>query len=152
VVLGKMFATAIGDALFGFLVYLLFVKPDLVHFALFTLLTFAVAFLFVGFSILTSSLSFYLGNAAGLAEQWRFAMITFSTYPATLFEGPVKLLLYTLIPAGFVSYLPVQALRNLSLADAGLTLLGAIGVVAAGVAVFYHGLSQYESGNLMLVN
>jgi len=147
--LGRMSATALGDAIFGFVAYLLMVRPDLPHFVLFTLLTMSVAVLFVGFSILSGSLSFYLGNAEGLAEQWRFSMITFSTYPTTLFDGAAKLLLYTLIPAGFVSYLPVEALRELSLSHAALAGLGALAVLLAGIAVFYHGLGRYESGNLM---
>jgi ABC-2 type transport system permease protein len=147
--LGKMSAPAWGDALFGYVVYMAFVRPDLAHMLLFCALTLSVAMLFVGFSIFSGSLSFFLGNASGLADQWRFAMLTFSTYPAVLFEGAVKLLLFTLVPAGFVSSLPIQALRELSLADAGLALAGALGVLAAGVAVFYYGLRRYESGNLM---
>jgi ABC-2 type transport system permease protein len=147
--LGKMTASAWGDALFGYAVYLVFVRPDLAHLLLFIALTLSVAILFVGFSVLAGSLGFYLGNASSLADQWRFAMLTFSTYPAVLFEGAVKLLLFTLVPAGFVSYLPIQALRDLSLLDAGLALAGAVGVLAAGVAVFYYGLRRYESGNLM---
>jgi ABC-2 type transport system permease protein len=146
--LGRMSATAWGDMIFGYVVYLAFVRPDLAHFLLFTALTLSVALLFVGFSILTGSLSFYLGNATGLAEQWQFAMITFSTYPAVLFEGAVKLLLYTLVPAGFVTYLPIQALRELSLTDAGLAVAGSFGILAAGVLVFSYGMRRYESGNL----
>ncbi|MEH1812366.1 MAG: ABC-2 family transporter protein [Nostoc sp.] len=95
--------------------YLFFVKPDAVHLALFTGLTVSVATLFVSFNILTGSLSFYLSNSEGLTQQWRNAMLTFSTYPATLFEGTVKLLLYTLIPAVFMTYLPIEALRSLAL-------------------------------------
>ena len=144
-----MNATAWGDAIFGYVVYLVFVQPDAVHFLLFTGLTLSVALLFVGFSVLSGSLSFYLGNAAGLAEQWRFAMITFSTYPAIIFEGWVKVLLFTLIPAGFITYLPIEALRELSLADAALAVAGACGVLTVGVGAFYHGLRRYESGNLM---
>jgi ABC-2 type transport system permease protein len=147
--LGRMSATAWGDALFGYAVYLALVRPDVAHFVLFVALTLSVALVFVGFSVFTGSLSFYLGNASGLADQWRAAMITFSTYPAVLFEGAVKLLLFTLLPAGFVSYLPVQALRDLSLPAAGLALAGALAVLAAGVGLFYHGLRRYESGNLM---
>lgn len=147
--LGKMNATAVGDVIFGYLVYVAFVRPDFTHLALFVALSVSVAMVFVGFNILTGSLSFYLGNAEGLAEQLRFAMVTFSTYPATLFDGAVKLVLYTLLPAAFISYLPVEALRNLSLSDAGLALAGSLGVLAAGAAVFYHGLKRYESGNLM---
>lgn len=147
--LGRMDATAWGDALFGYTVYLVFVRPDLTHFALFTGLSLSVAILFLGFSVLTGSLSFYLGNSAGLTEQWRFAMITFSTYPAILFEGGVKLLLYTLIPAGFVTYFPILALRELSLMHAALAVAGSLAVLAVGIGVFYYGLRRYESGNLM---
>jgi ABC-2 type transport system permease protein len=147
--LGKMDATAWGDALFGFAVYVAFVRPDLQHFALFTLLALSAAVLFVGFGVLSGSLGFYLGNSATLTEQWRFAMITFSTYPAVLFKGAVKLLLFTVIPAAFVNSFPVEALRSMSLGDAALALAGSLGVLAVGTLVFYHGLRRYESGNLM---
>lgn len=149
ILLGRMSATAWGDALFGYIVYLWFVKPDLAHFALFVALTISVAFLFIGFSIFTGSLTFFLGNSESLAEQWRYAMITFSTYPATLFEGGVKIILYTVIPAVFVSYYPILALRSLSLIDAAYAVAGSIAVLAAGTSVFYFGLRRYESGNLM---
>jgi ABC-2 type transport system permease protein len=147
--LGRMNTTAWGDALFGYVVYLAFVRPDLAHLLLFVALTLSVAMVFVGFSVLTGSLSFFLGNASGLADQWRFAMLTFSTYPAVLFEGAIKIVLYTLIPAGFVSYLPAQAVRSLSLRDAALAVAGAGAVLAIGVGVFYIGLRRYASGNLM---
>jgi ABC-2 type transport system permease protein len=147
--LGRMSVTAWGDALFGYAVYLALVRPDPARLLLFVALTLSVAMVFVGFSVLSGSLSFFLGNATGLAEQWRFAMLTFSTYPAVLFEGAVKILLYTLVPAGFVSYLPVQALRDLSLRSAALAVAGAAAVLAAGVAAFYLGLRRYESGNLI---
>jgi ABC-2 type transport system permease protein len=147
--LGRMNASSWGDALFGYAVYFIFVRPDLTHALLFVALSLSATLLFVGFSVLTGSLSFFLGNAAGLGEQWRNAMITFSTYPAILFEGAVKLLLFTLIPAGFVTYLPIQALRDLSLGDATLSLAGSLAVLLTGAGVFYLGLRRYESGNLM---
>jgi ABC-type uncharacterized transport system permease subunit len=94
-------------------------------------------------------LSFYLGNSEGLTQQWRNAMITFSTYPGTLFDRWVKLLLYTLIPSGFVSYLPIEALRSLSIVDTLMAIAGSAMVLLVGVGVFYHGLRRYSSGNLM---
>ena len=147
--LGRMNATAWGDALFGYAVYLAFVRPDVIHLLLFVALTLSVALVFVGFGVLAGSLSFFVGNASSLAEQWRGSLITFSTYPSILFDGAVKLLLYTLLPAGFISYLPAQALRELSLTDAALAVGGALAMLAVGVGVFYLGLRRYESGNLM---
>lgn len=149
VLIGRMSATAWGDALFGFVVYILFVRPDVGHLLLFTALAISTSFLFIGFLVTAGSLSFYMGNAAPLAEQWFFGLITFSTYPAVIFDGAIKLLLFTLIPAGFVSYLPVEALRTLLPEHGILALVGSLVVLAVGVAVFYHGLRRYESGNLM---
>jgi ABC-2 type transport system permease protein len=150
-ILGRMSATAFGDLIFGFVVYVALVQPDLMHFALFSVLVASVALLFIGFNILTGSLSFYLGNAEVLAEQLRFALISFSTYPASIFEGKIKLLLFTAIPAAFISFLPIQALHYMSIPDALLAFAGAIGFLVIGVLVFNHGLTKYESGNLVQI-
>lgn len=149
VVLGRMNASSFGDAVFGYVVYLIVVRPDLPHFALFTLLTFSVALLFLGFSIITGSLSFYVGNGESLSEGWRNALISFSIYPTELFDSKVKLLLFTLIPAAYVSGLPVEALQKLSLLHAAYSLAGALAVVAVAFLVFSHGLKRYESGNMV---
>lgn len=147
--IGRMSATAFGDILFALIIYIFFVRPDLPHFLWFCALTVSAAVVFVGFSVLTSCLSFFLGNADALAENGRFALVTFSTYPASLFQGALKLFLFTVIPAGFVSYLPVEALRELSVAKTLMCFAGSLSVLVVGVVVFYWGLRRYESGNLM---
>jgi len=57
--------------------------------------------------------------------------------------------LYTVVPAGFISYLPIGLLRHLE----PVFLLGAVGVTAlltaGGIALFYTGLRRYASGNRM---
>jgi ABC-2 type transport system permease protein len=147
--LGRSSPTAWGDALFGYVVYVGFVRPDLPHVVTFLVLSVAVAVAFVGFGILSGSLSFFIGNASALADQWRSTLISFSTYPPTLFRGAVKIVLYTVIPAGFASYLPVEALRRMSLLYALLSVGGALALLGAGTAAFYLGLRRYESGNLV---
>lgn len=148
-ILGRTSATAFGDALFGYFAYIAFAHPDWQHFTLFVFLTLSVAAAFVAFSIMTGSLGFYMGNAEGVCEQWRFALVTFSTYPAELFGGLAKVFLYTVVPAAVVSYLPVQSLRAMSWCDAVAAFTGSLVMVVVAIAVFYHGLSKYESGNLM---
>jgi ABC-2 type transport system permease protein len=150
--LGRSVPSAWGDALFGYAVYFAFAQPDVPHLLVFVLLSISVAALFVGFGVLCGSLSFYIGNASALAEQWRHTMVSFSTYPPTLFQGVVKIVLYTAIPAGFASYMPVETLRSMSAVDALLTVAGTLAFVAAGSAVFYLGLRRYESGNLVSMN
>src|SRR5262245_26755557 len=69
--LGRTVATAWGDAAFGYVVYLGFVRPDVPHFLMFVVLSFLVAAVFIGFSVLSASIAFFIGNAAVLSEQWR---------------------------------------------------------------------------------
>ena len=151
-ILGRTIATAWGDAAFGYVIYVALVRPDAAHFTLFVILSLSVAIVFVGFSVVSGSLAFFIGNAITLSEQWRFALITFSTYPENLFTGLTRILLFTAIPAAFVSYLPVEALRTLSLRAVVFSLLGSLTVAAAGAALFYLGLRRYESGNLLSMN
>lgn len=150
--LGRSVPSAWGDALFGYAVYLGFVRPDWKSALTFALLSVTTGIAFIGFGVMTGSLSFFIGNVESLAEQWRHTMISFSTYPPALFQGAVKLLLYTAIPAGFVSYLPIEALRQSSLTYALLSVFGALLLLAAGATAFYAGLRRYESGNLVSMN
>ena len=147
--LGKMSATALGDLAFGYVVYMVLVRPDWQHFLLFNFLLAAVALVFLGFNIWRGCLGFVFGQGEILSEQWFFSMITFSTYPNCLFDGWIKLVLYTLIPAGFVSGLPVEALHNFDWQKAMLTWLGALTILGSSVAVFTLGLRRYQSGNLL---
>jgi ABC-2 type transport system permease protein len=74
--------------------------------------------------------------------------LTLATYPIVLFDGPVKFVLFTVIPAGFIS-LPIEALRTMNLESAVLTVFGSLAVLAAGILIFYLGLRRHESGNLL---
>ena len=56
-------------------------------------------------------------------------------------------MLYTGLPAGFISFLPVELLREFSW-PTFLAVLGATAVYAGlAFAVFAAGLRRYESGN-----
>lgn len=149
--ISKMHLTAPGDILFGLLVFGLIVRPSATQWLLFLLFVLTTALIFVGFSVITQSLSFWLGNAEGLAQQFANALLSFSTYPTVIFNGAIKVALFTIIPAGFIAYLPVQLLREFSWPLLAGLLLFAIGIVAAGGLVFRAGLRRYESGNLVLM-
>lgn len=146
---GKMSVTSWGDVLFGVIAYAMLVHPSIESFLLFILLCISIAFLFIGFGVLVGSLGFFMGNSEGLSEQLRFALVTFSTYPPSVFDNGTKIVLYTLIPAGFCSFLPVEALKQHSLELTLYSFVGSLAFLAIGTSVFYFGLKRYESGNLM---
>jgi ABC-2 type transport system permease protein len=143
--------TAPGDILFGMLAFGLIVQPTAMQWLLFMLFMLTTAIIFVSYGVITQSLSFWLGNAEGLAQQLSNAMLSFSTYPTVIFNGAVRLALFTIIPAGFVAYVPVQLLREFS-PTLLLGLLGfAFGSMIVAWLVFRAGMRRYESGNLVLM-
>lgn len=147
--LGRMHVSAWGDVIFGTTAYLMLVRPDAGELGLFALMVLSSSLLILGFDILVGSLGFFLGNSEGLAEQLRFALLSFSTYPPSIFDELGKVMLFTLIPAGFCTFLPVEALRLHSAQLALLALSGSLAFLALAVQVFHFGLKRYESGNLM---
>ncbi len=141
--------TAWGDIMFAICAFVLLLHPDPLHFALFLFLSMLGAVILVSFLVIFGSLAFFLGNTEGLSQQMLGALTTFSTYPMNIFNGIVRVFLFTVIPAGFISFVPLQLLRQFSW---GL-FAGMIGftVLFAGIAVglFQLGLRRYESGNLL---
>lgn len=104
------------------------------------------------FAVLAHSLSFWLGHSAQLANQLMEALLSFSLYPESIFSATTRLVLYTVIPAGFVSYLPVRILQEFTLVHVSLLLVFALGLSILARFVFYRGLKRYESGNLVVIN
>jgi ABC-2 type transport system permease protein len=105
----------------------------------------------VSFLVIVNSLAFWIGNAEGLAGQLSGALISFSLYPTVIFQGPVKLLLFTLIPAGFIAYVPVEVLRRFSWGPLLSVVAFAAAIMLTARWVFRAGLRRYESGNLLLM-
>jgi ABC-2 type transport system permease protein len=98
-------------------------------------------------SVVFFSLAFWASKTHALSRQLLDILITFSLYPEPLFEGGLKLVLFTLLPAGFAAYLPASVLKDGSLSETLLLLLGTAVFVWVAVRVFYAGLRRYSSGS-----
>ncbi len=101
----------------------------------------------LGSGIAFFSLAFWLHRAESIARGLWELMLTFSLYPEPLFGGTIRLLLFTLLPAGFVGYLPAGAVRHPSATAVALMVGGAVACLAAGCAIFAIGLRRYASGS-----
>ncbi|MBO0789614.1 MAG: ABC-2 family transporter protein [Ktedonobacteraceae bacterium] len=138
-----------GDIIFAVGAFLLLVHPSLWQIVLFVVLVFLVSFIFTAFIVILCSLAFFLGNTEGMTQQMFGALISFSTYPMDIFHGIVRVALFTVLPAGFISFVPLQLLRHFS----WLLLGGLVGftvlLVGMAVGLFALGTRRYESGNLL---
>jgi ABC-2 type transport system permease protein len=110
------------------------------------------AVIFVMTFTLFHSLTFWLGNASGLADQAMNAMLTFAMYPSDIFQGAIRFMMFTLLPAAFVGVVPLNVVRGLDV-NGLLLLIGAASLITiVSSRVFYIGLRRYESGSAINVN
>ena len=152
VIFSKMIVSTVGDVAFGLIAYSFTGRFTLVEIGLFLTTAVLAAIIFVGYSVITGSLAFYMGNAQYASQQMTNAMLTFALYPNSLFSGAARMMLYTVIPAAFVGSVPVDIVRN---QDGRLLLLlvgAAILVWLIALFLFYYGLRRYESGSAINVN
>lgn len=139
----------LGDLVFG--IILAFFCVTVEQIPLVILFSMTAMLIIIHYGILLGSLSFLLGYAKEMENHLFFGMISFTTYPFGIFKGFTKFILLTLVPAGFVSGIPVQVMNEFS-------LNWTLGVVSftAGLMIFtwiffYYGLKKYESGNLISI-
>lgn len=105
----------------------------------------AVNFLSTG--VVMHSLAFWVGRIHSLARSlWDFT-VTFSLYPPSLFGGALRVVLFTLVPAGLVAYLPVEMVRTPSLLTVVAALGGTVLHATFALWLFQRGTRRYASGN-----
>jgi len=105
------------------------------------------ALLFIASGTVFFSLAFWLGNVDTLARQLWELLVTFSMYPEPLFGGAVRLVLFTLIPAGWVGWVPVRLIREMSPGTLLLLTGAACAYMLVAILVFSRGLRRYHSGS-----
>lgn len=103
--------------------------------------------MFVASAVLLNSAAFWLRDVETATFNVFHFLVAFTLYPPTLFGGWVKVLLFTVIPAGLTVHLPVELLRNFDSRSALVAIAGALAYVALALAAFHHGLKRYSSGN-----
>lgn len=145
VLLRRVEPTNLGDLAFGVTLFLVFGHPTPARAAVYVLVVAASATLLTGFLVLTGSLAFFAGRSES-GELGFQAMLLLGAYPVDIFAGTAKVILYTVVPAAFVSTVPARLIQE---PDAGrvLTLLGVAALVGtAALLVFRAGLRRYTSG------
>lgn len=148
VLISRSSASTIGDFVFGVtLCTMLFGFSAKVLFAVLCMCIAAVVY--TSFVTIVHCLSFYMGNAEQIASVLAEAVLNFGLYPISIFSITIRVLLFTVVPVGFISYVPVSLVREFSWPVFGLLVAVAALAVWLSRKVFYAGLRRYESGNLV---
>ncbi len=139
--------TNLGDLAFGLTLFAVTGSPTIERTAVFLAVVLAATTLVAGFLVLTGSLAFFLGGSE-TGELGFHAIVLLGSYPVDVFAGVAKVVLYTVVPAAFVSSIPARLIDDF---DAGqAAVLGAVAATFAfaGWAVFTVGLRRYTSGSV----
>jgi len=147
VLVSRCSVTAAGDFVFGIVVYLMVGDLSPRGILLFALALLISGLLFIAVLVLAGCSAFWIGNAEGMTQQVFNSFIALTTYPSDIFRGLAKLALFTIIPAGFISYLPIGLFKAHDPGFAAAATGVAIGLTLAAALLFRVGLRRYASGN-----
>lgn len=136
----------LGDVVFGVVLFLVAGDPTPRRALIFVAGVLASALLLTGFLVLVGCLTF-LGTHRRVSDLGLEAVLLLSSYPADVFTGATKALLYSAIPAAFVSAVPARLIDDFDLGDAGLLVLVAVVFAVLGWVAFTLGLRRYSSGS-----
>ena len=141
--------SAIGDVLYGYIVLFIY-GLTLRNFLLFTFFCITGAIIIVDIAVMLGSLSFWIGKSDMIADTGNSLMVNFATYPDGIFKGVAKVLLFTIVPVGLTSYIPVWVITKFDLKQTLLVIIVAIVLTILASKIFNKGLKRYSSSNLMI--
>lgn len=141
--------SAIGDILYSFIVLAIIGAPWWWYFMMIPVIIMA-GLVYVSVYVTFCSLCFYIKRGDSVAKSVESQMNKVANYPPAIFNFAVKVILFTVIPAFFYTFIPAQ---YFFLTFNIWWVLGAIGVTALWIVLafvcFHVGLKRYNSGNLM---
>jgi ABC-2 type transport system permease protein len=140
-------ASGIGDVTYGLLCFFLAGQVTWDAFVRYLFGALVAMLLFTAVMVIVHSTAFWLGQADVLAAQAFNALLTFSLYPITMFDGAAKFLLFTILPAAFIGAVPTGFIRTFSWTILGQLLLVTGIFVTLAIVIFHRGLRRYESGS-----
>lgn len=147
----RSITSGLGDFSYGIVSYILsgyFSWDGLARFAIGVILAGTV---FTSFLIIVHSLTFWMGHSGAFASLLMNAILTFALYPISLFDGPAKFILFTIIPAALMGSIPASMVRSLTWGNLTGLLIGTTLILILAVTIFRIGLHRYESGSAIQI-
>ena len=141
--------SALGDLLYGYILLLL-VDISFYSILMFTIFIIIGGVLLASLACIFNSLTFWFTRSSYLTDSIIHIFINCSTYPESIFNKGIKIILYTLIPVAAAIYIPMEIILKFNLIKF-LIIVGVMVIfILLAFIIFYNGLKRYTSSNLML--
>lgn len=97
--------------------------------------------------VVIQSAAFWVPKSTGMADDLFNMLVSITVYPQHTHGFLLRMLLFTILPAAFISLLPVEALREGASWKAAATVAAALVYAWIAALIFARGLKHYASGN-----
>lgn len=141
--------SAIGDILYVFVVLIIINATWWWYLAIIPVCIIG-GLIYVAIVVCFQSLSFYIKRGNAVADMISTAITLFANYPPVIFNMFTKIILFTIIPVGFIIFVPAQYIFL------GFNIWWILGMVGFAIVLcllafllFKLGLRRYNSSNLM---
>lgn len=148
IVTSQTHSAAVGNLISGYFLIILF-NFSLKNILLFTIFSIMGGILMTSLAIILGSISFFTLRLNSILDELLDLSIMFSNYPEKIFSKSIRFILYTFIPAGLLVYMPASLIQNFNIYTFLVLLMLIIFFILLAFFVFYRGLKNYSSSNLI---
>jgi ABC-2 type transport system permease protein len=141
--------SAWGDFIYGLALMVAVTGFDPTRWAIFLLFVVTGSLVFSASFILADCLGFFARSSSGFSRLYTELMLSASLYPDTLYGAGLRWVFYSLLPAGYIVFLPLRAFRLLDWRAGLIAFAASAAYIALAFLAFKRGLRKYESGNLI---
>ncbi len=142
--------SAFGDLLYGVIIGIFATRGNIKAYILILILGTFGSIFHIATEIIFRSISVWIKDTEQIARVYTHSLLTtFSTYPERIFGSGIKVLLYTVIPAAYISYLPIKIIESFNMLYIVLIFIVGMIYIQVAILVFNKAMKCYESGNLV---
>jgi len=139
--------SACGDIIFGIIVGVIVSSSILEFIQIILFGIFGTTFL-ISLEIIFRSLTVWIGDTEMLTSKLVTNLfITLTTYPIDIFSVGIKIITFTIIPAYYAAYLPIEIIHDFSLMKTSIVIVTGVLFTIIAIKIFNTALKRYESGN-----
>ncbi len=148
VITSKCYFSACGDLIYGLVIGIVASKYNIIKLLIIIISGIFGSVFYVSTEIILRAISVWLKDTENIANKYKDTLLTtFSNYPESIFSKGIKLILYTVVPAGYISFLPIKIFYSLDFRFSFIIIAVGILYLAAAILVFNKAMKCYESGN-----
>ena len=148
----KSLPSGFGDILSSLVFFVASSQLSLVNSMLLSLFVITGAVLISSYAVILGSLAFWFRDSESLGKQLFEFILTFSNYPDPLFQGAIRMILFTVIPSGMLGFLPATIVKEGAYLSIGWIIFFVLIYASLACSIFNKGMKRYSSASTFSTN